>query len=1109
MKERFRRIGAVILALCLLLTTLNLGVLAEDAAVEADAPDAAPLSGADDALDSAPQIEYSASGYSGAYDGAAHAITVNVATAGCSVRYAYPVGSAYGTNNPTFTVPGTYTVGYLITAPSYPDVEGSATVTITEGTIHYSVDGFVVEYDGRPHFIQLDVATEGISVRYAVDDGAYSAVNPGITDVGQYVVYYILEKQYYASEEGSVTVEITKIDISDEIRAGLPASFTYSGDPVHFDLPYDKIKEWSVIYWNGDGGTWDAPSAPGSYIVEISGEGEMYCANVRHSFSIVETLPQIEYTAGGYNDMYDGAAHSIDLSVTTPGVSVSYATSKDGAYSATLPSFTEPGAYTVWFKLEKVGYETVTGSATVTIAELGKIEYTVSDYSGYYDGAAHSIAVSVATEGVAVSHASSENGAYSADKPSFTEPGAYTVWFKLEKVGYETVTGSATVTIAELGKIEYTVSDYSGYYDGAAHSIAVSVATEGVAVSHASSENGAYSADKPSFTEPGAYTVWFKLEKAGYATVIDSATVTIMELSQIAYDVQGYSGYYDGEAHTISLHVSTPDATVTYATSEGGEYSAAKPSFSGVGTHTIWYRIEKEHYETVEGSEVVKLRQPKEDSIVYSVEDYVGAYDGEAHTIALDVTTPDVRASYATSEKGAYGATLPTFTEPGMYTVWFRLEKSGFETSTGSATVTIEKAEQILYFEQRPILVNPSQVYIFYVLPGLGLKHDQGDGALSWSSSDPSRIFVENDDIINGKVTFSASYEEWSKGYSPTITVTAAETDHYKAATATCTVMASSSVKYYYLFYTGNDSQNQEMLLSTNLDLTILPVTEQDGNLLSSVSNALRKKLMASAGSSQIGAMAVNAVLTDTQTGEELHSTNGDLTLSFTGSLGQSYQMNYKNMACVAVHIKQNSTNAVPTDEGYDFTMPTGDVTVNSSFAHMPHSTPAPQDTTSDGAGASAGSSGFTMSGGTIDTSGANSDGSGVYAGSLSPTVEFIPCKLTKSGVVIKDTSLSPFLLIYGPKEAFSKLLTVRAKDGVFTYDGEGHAVAAEPSIAEGTTLYYSLDLESWQTDAPAFTDVLWNEDGSVGSYQVYVLADNPDCDPAVCSYSVTILPAQ
>ena len=86
-------------------------------------------------------------------------------------------------------------------------------------------------------------------------------------------------------------------------------------------------------------------------------------------------------------------------------------------------------------------------------------------------------------------------------------------------------------------------------------------------------------------------------------------------------------------------------------------------------------------------------------------------------------------------------------------------------------------------------------------------------------------------------------------------------------------------------------SQNQEMHLRTDLDLTLLPVTEQDGNRLSSLLDALRKKLMASAGSDQIGAMAVDAVLTDKHTGEELHSTNGDLTLSFTGSLGQSFQI--------------------------------------------------------------------------------------------------------------------------------------------------------------------------------------------------------------------------
>ena len=119
-------------------------------------------------------------------------------------------------------------------------------------------------------------------------------------------------------------------------------------------------------------------------------------------------------------------------------------------------------------------------SASVTITELGKIEYTVSNYSGYYDGKAHTITLNVATEGVTATYATSEDGAYSAALPSFTEPGTYTVWFKLEKENCETVVDSASVTIMKLGKIEYTVSDYSGYYDGKAHTISLNIATEGV-----------------------------------------------------------------------------------------------------------------------------------------------------------------------------------------------------------------------------------------------------------------------------------------------------------------------------------------------------------------------------------------------------------------------------------------------------------------------------------------------------------------------------------------------------------------------------------------------------------------------------------------------------
>ena len=73
MREAFRRIGAMILALCLLVSMLSVAVLAEDG------------------TDITGTIQFTVSGYSGVYDGEAHSISVNVTSPeGASVSYAYP-----------------------------------------------------------------------------------------------------------------------------------------------------------------------------------------------------------------------------------------------------------------------------------------------------------------------------------------------------------------------------------------------------------------------------------------------------------------------------------------------------------------------------------------------------------------------------------------------------------------------------------------------------------------------------------------------------------------------------------------------------------------------------------------------------------------------------------------------------------------------------------------------------------------------------------------------------------------------------------------------------------------------------------------------------------
>ena len=65
-----------------------------------------------------------------------------------------------------------------------------------------------------------------------------------------------------------------------------------------------------------------------------------------------EELPEIDYSVGDYDGTYDGQPHSITLTVSTPDVTVSYASSENSTYTAANPSFTEVGSYTVYFRLE-------------------------------------------------------------------------------------------------------------------------------------------------------------------------------------------------------------------------------------------------------------------------------------------------------------------------------------------------------------------------------------------------------------------------------------------------------------------------------------------------------------------------------------------------------------------------------------------------------------------------------------------------------------------------------------------------------------------------------------------------------------------------------------
>lgn len=152
----------------------------------------------------------------------------------------------------------------------------------------------------------------------------------------------------------------------------------------------------------------------------------------------------------------------------------------------------------------------------------------------------------------------------------------------------------------------------------------------------------------------------------------------------------GYEGVYDGKSHGIIVNCKTEAVTITYST-DGKNYVSKKPVYTDVGTYVTYYKVEKDGYTAVTGSEIVKITEA---AINYRSADYSGLYDGKLHSIELSVQTKGCEILY--SEDGVnYSSKKPEYKEPGTYVVYYKILKDNYATVIGSETVTIKKEDNI------------------------------------------------------------------------------------------------------------------------------------------------------------------------------------------------------------------------------------------------------------------------------------------------------------------------------------------------------------------------------------------------------------------------------
>ena len=102
--------------------------------------------------------------------------------------------------------------------------------------------------------------------------------------------------------------------------------------------------------------------------------------------------------------------------------------------------------------------------------------------------------------------------------------------------------------------------------------------------------------------------MYYQITNPNYNTVSGSAVITINKANQ-SVSAKGYTGTYDGKAHTITLSGVPSGSTIQYRTSTNGTWTNTKPSRTTAGTTTVYYQITNPNYNTVSGNVTIKINE--------------------------------------------------------------------------------------------------------------------------------------------------------------------------------------------------------------------------------------------------------------------------------------------------------------------------------------------------------------------------------------------------------------------------------------------------------------------------------------------------------------------
>lgn len=559
---------------------------------------------------------------------------------------------------------------------------------------------------------------------------------------------------------------------------------------------------------------------------------------------IAKWIPNIfTVNSSGYNGVYDLSSHGITVTPNIDGATVEY--SIDGEiYSTENPMFTDAGEYTVYYRVTRDNYLDVFGSEKVIITKKNNM-LSIDEKSGVLTYPTnHTFKVIENTSDGELSVNSSDTNVVVASilnnvvtlKPGTESGNAVVTIISAATKNYNEASVEYSVTVNK-GTINVTSEGYNAIYDGNAHGISVSTSLTGATISY-STDNKTFSSTNPTYTNAGEYTVYYKVEMSGYNTATGSEKITITQASNtLSIDkTSGEITYPGTDVITVStdttVKASTSNSNIATVSVSNNKVTVTAGTTSGVATITIT-TVNDSNHTAVSATYKATV---KKGTLKYTASNFTGTYDKSAHGISITDVTSGATVKYGNSS-GTYNLTAsPTRTDAGTTTVYYQITKEGYNTVTGSKTITINKANGSVTLSGTNGTITTQDSISFTV------KSNLSSGKLSVASNDTA---IASATISGTTITVKPGTKEGTAN----ITVTSAATTNYKAASAvykaTLSHKYSTSAKVWTINLNGNNNFTSVWNDTTNTYLKYEKTCEQSsayGNFYATNSYASKVK---------------------------------------------------------------------------------------------------------------------------------------------------------------------------------------------------------------------------------------------------------------------------